>query len=708
MAYYFLDKPFRSGAVLEYLLTAKHSVIVSLDIGHGESTAWIHEYLHGQWQSRQLRLDEQDAPSIPTYISYDRDGVRIGHDADRLHFYQHFKEPPDKWNKTQKAALKDFIAQFWKNLKHWNPRLKSAEEAGNLQLVVGCPASKDWMGDDRYRDLIREATGCSSTVVVSEATAAVMHAVFQGNLDLRQGVAIYDIGSSTVDFVYLWMGKKMISRSLSLGGRDVDYGMLHRILAENRMTMQDIPRDQRQYVLSQIRGIKEDFYPGKEPRERNLYLLKTDAEGKTIRSPQTVDGGIVLPGIPERVLTVKMNDAFMQKVLREDTRLEDYPDSSWHTVLAHFFHDTFVTIGSRPCAAVILSGGTSNIPEVCALAEQTYREKTNRVCQSREPSAAVAQGLCIARGRVGQVMQWMQQMMGEKALQTKLKQDVLREYLTSLGYEKHCEEISDIDSSAVKRAAAKTVQDHLHSGETPRISAFSEKMKQWIEVEKKSETVTGALKKLLQNPGYQLTDTVTSLANEVIPNASGTLWKTQDTCLLYEALAEDRNYLATVRNEIPHADAKGITLSMLSDRRIFTLISFTSYIISAVLSLLPVPPKMVHKLIPKQFRDHFEKYDYSDGMDSLFEKEFANWWTRSWMYAELPRDYILLAMEKADTEISTEALQAMVESTVFLTIKEELLLSQTLKSQYAMLVSDLFELALGQLLFLVFEEPADL
>lgn len=715
MAYYYLDRPFRSGQVLDYLLTAKFYKVVSMDIGHGESTAYIYEYVGGSWQCRQLRLNAMDTPTIPTYISYAGETVHIGYDADKLNFFQHFKEPPHKWSKPVRRALKDFIAQFWKELKRWNGELVQAEAAEEVLLVAGCPASREWLGSGDYRDLILEATGYAHTAVISEASAAVMHAVFREELDLRQGVAIYDLGSSTVDFVYLWMGKKMISRSLSLGGRDVDYAMLRKILADNRMTMRDVPRDQRQYLLAQIRSLKENYYPQKQLPERNVYLLKTDEAGRTILSARSV-GEYDLPGIPDKVLKVKLDDGFMGEVLTEDTQLENHPGSSWHTVLKNFFHDTFLAIADRPCATVILSGGTSNIPEVCELAEQTYSGKAQRVFRSKEPSAAVAQGLCLARGRACQAMRRMQQM-GQEENHTISSLDDIRDHIFRMGFNSWSSVGYDLDgkhAAILRKMSDKTIRTFLDKKQSPKISTFIAELDQNIRTEIDSEEKKDMIRTVFRED-YSYSDYLKnikmmsdSVAQSLYPDGKRNL--IEQECLL--AIRNERiavqDYTDIYNTMRKYTGAGDITIERLVGENDAAISWFLMLFPALVLAVAPIPPETVNKLLPEYFREAEGDLSAS-AFDSKAEKAFGNYADRAFTLAQLPHAYVVEALIKADITLSKKRLKKMLEhSQTHYREAVHKAIHETVTDSFRSLVGDIFEIALGQLLFLVFEEPADI
>ena len=66
------------------------------------------------------------------------------------------------------------------------------------------------------------------------------------------------------DFTYVKMGKTLITRSLRLGGHDLDEQMLEVAMEDSGLTRDQIPTEQRQTLLVQLREMKEAFYPNRE------------------------------------------------------------------------------------------------------------------------------------------------------------------------------------------------------------------------------------------------------------------------------------------------------------------------------------------------------------------------------------------------------------------------------------------------------------
>ena len=178
MAYY-LTKPFQKNQMYD-LLTGKHfrqpvsmfgnwydfiremtefNRIVSLDIGHEWTRAWLYEKGETNWTGKALKLDTEGHICIPTRISYDYEDnppvevELIGYEADPIASLQRFKTPHQNWDKTSsdgihtfKHLMSDFIQCLWfVSIRDNNPDSGLTDDDWEQTLlVIGCPFSNLW------------------------------------------------------------------------------------------------------------------------------------------------------------------------------------------------------------------------------------------------------------------------------------------------------------------------------------------------------------------------------------------------------------------------------------------------------------------------------------------------------------------------------------------------------------------------------------
>ena len=194
-----------------------------------------------------------------------------------------------------------------------------------------------------------------------------------------------DAGSSTLDFTYVQMGKKLITRSLRLGGYGLDEQMLETALEDSGLTRAQIPQEQRQMLLVQLREMKEAFYPSQDSLGVQVIpIWGVDSEG---RADPEVPSGLQLQ--------FTMNAAFMGRALnRQGIQLNGHfsPKQSWLELCREFVQYSKALAG--PCGGIILTGGTSFVSGMRDMVQQIYGVQ---VLQSRDPSSSVAKGLCYGK-----------------------------------------------------------------------------------------------------------------------------------------------------------------------------------------------------------------------------------------------------------------------------------------------------------------------
>jgi len=416
---YFLNNPYHSQMVYENLkrLSAEApSYIVGLDLGHGETLAYgvdpVKMAAEGG-RPKRLQMDNDGSFKIPTMIYYrgnqgGGEKIVIGAKAKKYDFIQDFKCSPSRWadrlrGHTHRELMRDFIHVLWEQLLKYNPQVESAAAQNQLLISVGCPSSPSWtsigaMG--AYTELIAEATGCPKVLVMPESTAAIMSAILCADemrpkvkLKLHKGIVVFDAGSSTLDFTYVRLGEKMIIRSLALGGYELDNQMLETALEESGATRAQVPEEQVDNLLVKIRDAKETFYPDMDGLGvRTERTWGRNAQGKADKS---IRGDLEI--------AYNVSSGFMQKTLsRQAIQLDSLlsPKRSWLQHCEAFVNTTKGLIGTdsngRPlCDKVIVTGGTSSVYELMEAIRNVYGKDI--VIQSNDPSTSVVKGLCYAK-----------------------------------------------------------------------------------------------------------------------------------------------------------------------------------------------------------------------------------------------------------------------------------------------------------------------
>ena len=418
---WFLNEPFRQAMVYQQLTNMKYTHVLGLDIGHGETVAYLsvlkavkkpnsnkNAEPEIETEIREVPINKAGSSRIATMIGFAGEKVIIGSTAGKApEFYQHFKVIPALWGKnyrtkTFRQLMKAFIHELWQGIIRFNPDVEMAAKEGKLLIAVGCPSSPDWTNSTAvsdYQRLITEATGCSNVTVLAESTAAIMSAVLDVNeinkkahsIQLNRGLAVIDAGSSTIDFTYVLLGKKLITRSLAVAGHDLDAQILDQFLKKQQVAKQQIPVEQENDVMIQIRQIKENFYPDQlSLGPKTIDIWGHNAQGQVDKE---AENGFALKAI----VNEELMNAALNEIMDEDPFK---PQMCWAAQFRHFIRDCRALIGDDQnnqllCDKVILTGGTSNVPILRDIVKEEYPEC--EILNSRDCSASVAKGLCFAK-----------------------------------------------------------------------------------------------------------------------------------------------------------------------------------------------------------------------------------------------------------------------------------------------------------------------
>ena len=394
--YYYLNEEYTPGRAESGLrdrlasVPAAEPCFVGLDVGHGETCAtFLYKNAAGSWETAPLYFAGSEKV-VASMISYGNGGVKIGRSA-RADGIKEFKIKPACWgnnitdSKTYGEVLKDFIAAVWAELlsaNSTNSAFTTAAESGSLVLCAGCPSSPDWTEHMKdYAGLLRGATGCGHIVIQPESNAAVMDAVCSKSAQaagLTSGVAIFDAGSSTIDFTYILPGVILITGSIGVAGSDIDHAVCRRALAAGGKDGQPVLPESE----VDVRFEKEEFYNAQGATGRTWKTL-TLADGTAVNyrlSGEFMDEalGMALPGFPN------------EPGLR---------DMSWCEAVDGFVSDMLKRVkkSGHGCGSVILTGGTSKVTQFQNIVRERYEavfEQSPCLILSENPSASVSSGLC--------------------------------------------------------------------------------------------------------------------------------------------------------------------------------------------------------------------------------------------------------------------------------------------------------------------------
>lgn len=531
--FYFLGVPFKDGDVYKYLSQEKSNFIVGMDIGDGECVIYFYDpkRMDASGVVEAIRVYFDNGGKIQSMLSVDDEGnVHIGSSVkDRNSFYHQFKVPPTKWDEKlggkKKGELTElFIRKLWTLIKNNSNEVRVAFGNDKLMIAVGCPADNEWMSEssmNAYKQLIERATGCKKVAIVPESTAAAMTAVMPNgkvNSDfLTKGIAVIDIGSSTIDFTYMHFGKALITRSEHIAGSDIDYQMLRVALEKdpNRYVLESeadldsdidldkiIDHDEENQLLVELRLLKEKFYSeGCKILPSTVYLFKRDENGNIISGKNS----------KFKTVQIVVDSNFMETALTKayGKRSDRSNSKSWLTIMNEFISNTSDRIprdknGKIECDKVIVTGGTGNVTQIQDIIESVYGKDI--VTRSEDSSTGVAQGLCYSKAI---------EIKAANAIESYKKsvEDIGKKYA-----DKFTDEVVKEAARSQYDVVKKTAQMYLNSGKEPTIREFANNVvaanaqKKYTIDEKKIEEI---YMRCLDDAAIELTSIVDKLSESL-------------------------------------------------------------------------------------------------------------------------------------------------------------------------------------------------
>ena len=369
-------------------------IYLGFDLGDGESCiTWSHNALehsistapvsgHDSYISAVGRLDGE------LVVGYDAKHP----EAEDVHvcFKRHFLEHDPE----SEHILKDFVKGTLRELRK-NPQVGDiVDDPEQACFIVGCPAG--WNRDERgrYRDLLKRA-GMKNVKVVSESRAAFENAVHDpaNALDpevLKGSVLVIDIGSSTLDFAYVYQGNEFDVSTMGnvlLGGGLMDEMIVLRAVEDLRKTSSEEAErtekiingsdSQKSRLMMIARELKEDYF-----NNEDFYLSSNETLSRTAR---IYGGGEML----------KLNLAVSPDIVENWLISRPHPllngQSFENRIRDSLIYAYNQTLEKEAPSVVILTGGPSRMRFFRELCRRQFPGA--RMIFSEEPEYDISRGL---------------------------------------------------------------------------------------------------------------------------------------------------------------------------------------------------------------------------------------------------------------------------------------------------------------------------
>lgn len=370
----------------------KHRYIVGIDFGHGETSACVTEI---DWDATagtnkmndsDVIFDENGHKIIVSAIAMTLDGCQFekGENVFKIDAPSNFKfrinfkkAPVDICGKDEKLMI-EYMRIIYGIIRERYPEL----EDDNHIVYIARPAGEVWIkAKEVYKKMALKAN-IPLAGLTSESRAAIFYAMQKSFFakNIGNGVMVFDLGSSTLDFTY-YNAKtgEVIDGGDLIGGAEADEVIFKKILEEPdvRTFIQHHP-DYEHQILFKARKIKEEIYSFSQysmPHTLSLadFVRRDWPDYSQYNKVST---------------TIYENAQELTDLL--ETKIQYY--SRIRTALLKFREEK---LKERPLNGVILVGGASVMNFIEPLIRECYGLSEKQVKRDREPSLTVSRGIAL-------------------------------------------------------------------------------------------------------------------------------------------------------------------------------------------------------------------------------------------------------------------------------------------------------------------------
>lgn len=338
----------------------KHRYIVGIDFGHAETSAAICRI---EWDKAPAeRLNEYDDIAIGPakskieisavsildgMIHIGNDAINIAAEADE--FRIGFKDAPKSLDGDKERLMTAFMAAAYDKIKATLADINIELTPDNHIVYIARPSGwNDRETKDLYCTMAINA-GMPLGGLTSESRAAIFYATIKDKIvrRMRQGIILFDLGSSTLDLTYLANGVEPVDDGRPLGASVVERVILRRTLADNedaRTVYEQYPSC-RDLFLHKAREFKEDAYTNPTCVPDGMHKLSKLC--KQLKADN--------PALGSRLLCFEAESA--DEITSWVNSEEHYCDKL-ADFLRQFRNDK---VGDRPVYGVFMTGGASRM-----------------------------------------------------------------------------------------------------------------------------------------------------------------------------------------------------------------------------------------------------------------------------------------------------------------------------------------------------------
>lgn len=374
--------------------------IIGLDFGHGEVSAalWKMKTENVGDAPKDLSFNTNDKHKIYTALFITNDGVcKIGDEAlnnkpGTGKLYTCFKVKPSRLLKNEPFAnetitKKELVQLFMREAVETLFQCNEKDLTGKNLIIVGCPSSKEWLkgnSDVEYARILSEKFKRQIPVIVMPESRASLIKTYREKknaISFREGVIVFDFGSSTLDCTYINFEKSsMLDESEPLGAAYIEEKMMESFCDEKYQ--RKLLKDEDNTKID-LRGKKETHYLAPEGEQTAAVHFQNGLQAKLIDSDYMLDithhqkiGYSTDAVLNNTGSWAELCEGFLRKV--KDTMIVPYEQSA----------------GKAFCGLIILTGGASRMKFTADICRKIFPEAVLEADLS--PSYCVSRGLALA------------------------------------------------------------------------------------------------------------------------------------------------------------------------------------------------------------------------------------------------------------------------------------------------------------------------
>lgn len=398
-------------------------IMIGVDLGHCETCAAISAgFGDNKFEVKRLNVDQHDN-LMPTQLMLTDEQmrklkgmtnpdaaflatlgeIRIGDrlplldEQDDGEVFAYFKACPDQFDEpygsgsvakacgiTRGQLIACFVHALISNIIRYNPDKLQGISVKEIGLVVGCPTTEKWTSRQnraKYATLIGRAAGVKLVKIEPESRAALFSAVEGENrtVSAKDGVLVFDFGSSTADCTYMKLGDKCLEFSWDLGAVWIERTMVTLGIKRGMQAgaFSAAPDDFKiRNEVNTFRRIKESYFSGEFGKLGKSFIICDE-------------------------YMVKVNDDYLDSVINEPITISCNGKSrtktgSWKELCRGFFETAQKMLRNYDTDAdcIVITGGASHMRFIYDCCKEVFSNiPVSKIYIEDNPSFTVSTGL---------------------------------------------------------------------------------------------------------------------------------------------------------------------------------------------------------------------------------------------------------------------------------------------------------------------------